>query len=348
MKSTDINHAGPWVASRARAQADAAGPGRTEKRGMAEEAAIKNVLVVGCPRSGTTLLQSIIAAHPLVFSSPETHFFADSVGQRAERMFRMPPTSWRERRSRIAHRCRVALNVTNSRACRRRLVEFLTDSNRPDLVAHVPKTPWSLDSAAQLYLSLGYRLTRDSGKSIWLEKTPDHLHYLDTIDRYMPSAKVICVVRSGPDNIASMYDVAHRYEDRWNPRYRTLDGCINRWLSAAQDAAGQAGRDNRLFIAYEELASNPAGVAERACRFVGMPYVSGMVEARGDVYGQIVREREPHKTNIQETIAPRNGTKFHELFTPDQQAHVMERLGDWPERMRQLCAIGMPAASLSS
>jgi len=305
---------------------------------MLESGGIKNVLVVGCPRSGTTLLQSIIAAHPDVFSSPETHFFANSVGQRAERMFRLPPASWRERRLRIAHRVRVALNVTHARSCRHRLVEFLNDSGRPDLVAEVPALPLFLGPAARLYRSLGYRMTSESGKRIWLEKTPDHLHYLDAIDRYIPSAKVICVVRSGPDNVASMFDVAQKYSERWNPHYRTLDGCINRWLSAARDTAGQSGRDNRLFVAYEELASDPVGVAERVCHFIGIPYVPGMVDNRGSVFDQIVRDREPHKANVQEQIAPRNGTKFGQLFTPEQQAHVMQRLGDWPQRMNQLCA----------
>ena len=299
---------------------------------------IGKVLVVGCPRSGTTLLQSIIAAHPDVFSSPETHFFADSVGQRAERMFRMPPATWRERRSRVAHRCRVALHVVNGRACRRRLVEFLSDLGRPDLIEQVPQRPVFLGPATRLYLSLGTSLARESGKRIWLEKTPDHLHYLDAIERYVPSAKVVCVVRSGPDNVASLYDVAHKYRDRWNPRYRTLDGCINRWLSSAQDALRQANHGSRLFIAYEELASDPSGVAERVCRFIGLPYVPDMVASRGQAYGHIVRDREPHKQNIQEAIAPRNGTKFQELFTPEQQSHVLARLGDWPQRMRELCA----------
>lgn len=306
--------------------------------GAATGEAVRSVLVVGCPRSGTTLMQSIIAAHPAVFSSPETHFFADSVGQRSERMFRMPPMSWRERRRRVAHRCRVALHLTQWRSCRRRLIEFLADSERADLMAEVPQRPLLLDSAARLYVSLGERLTRDSGKSVWLEKTPDHLHYLDTVDRYVPGAKVICVVRSAPDNIASLYDVAHKYPDRWHPRYETLDGCINRWLSSARDAVRQAGRPNRLFVAYEDLATDPAQVARRVCQFIGLDYRPGLVEARGEVYGQIVRHREPHKRNIQESIAPRNGTKFHTLFTPVQQAHVYSRLDDWPQRLRELCS----------
>ena len=40
----------------------------------------KRIFIVGCPRSGTTLLQSLLAAHPLICSFPETHFFPNTVG----------------------------------------------------------------------------------------------------------------------------------------------------------------------------------------------------------------------------------------------------------------------------
>ena len=38
----------------------------------------RGIFLVGCPRSGTTLLQSLIAAHPLVTSFSESNFFGAS------------------------------------------------------------------------------------------------------------------------------------------------------------------------------------------------------------------------------------------------------------------------------
>ncbi|MEQ8960988.1 MAG: sulfotransferase [Coleofasciculus sp. C2-GNP5-27] len=35
----------------------------------------ERIFLVGCPRSGTTLLQSLLAAHPQIASFPESHFF---------------------------------------------------------------------------------------------------------------------------------------------------------------------------------------------------------------------------------------------------------------------------------
>ena len=36
---------------------------------------MKRIFIVGVARSGTTLLQSMLASHPEIHSFPETHFF---------------------------------------------------------------------------------------------------------------------------------------------------------------------------------------------------------------------------------------------------------------------------------
>jgi hypothetical protein len=198
---------------------------------------------------------------------------------------------------------------------------------------------------ARLYAALGDEITLRLGKRLWLEKTPGHLHYLDTIEPFLPGLRVVCLVRSAPDNIASMYDVANRYPDRWRSEYRTVEGCVGRWIASARAAEAQAGQPNRMFVAYEELAQDPARTVARVCAFLGLTFEPAMIEERGTAYGHIVREREPHKSNVREAIASRNGTKFTRLFTPQQQARILAALGDWPERMESLCRGGYLAGS---
>ncbi|MDQ1535128.1 MAG: hypothetical protein QOF28_2889 [Actinomycetota bacterium] len=48
----------------------------------AERATVR-VFVVGCPRSGTTLMQSFLGAHPLLVTRVETHFFQTQPGPEA-------------------------------------------------------------------------------------------------------------------------------------------------------------------------------------------------------------------------------------------------------------------------
>ena len=44
----------------------------------------KAVFIVGSARSGTTLLQSMLASHPEVYSFPETHFFRGTIPKFSE------------------------------------------------------------------------------------------------------------------------------------------------------------------------------------------------------------------------------------------------------------------------
>jgi hypothetical protein len=305
---------------------------------LASGVPIAHALVVGCPRSGTTLLQSTLAAHPAVFSTPETHFFADAVGQRAERLFALPPTGWRERQRRQLRQLRAQWGLIHPRAAKRRLASFLRHAGGEDLLARIPPMPLLLAPVARLYVELGDQLARRQGKRWWLEKTPAHLHYLDVVEPYLAGLKVVCVVRSAPDNIASMYDVANRYPDRWRHEYRTVEGCVGRWIASARAAEAQAGRADRMFVAYEQLATDPAATVARVCTFLGLAFDARMIEQRQAAYGHIVHDREPHKQNVREAIASRNGTKFSRLFTRQQQARILAALGDWPERMDGLCS----------
>jgi hypothetical protein len=132
--------------------------------------------------------------------------------------------------------------------------------------------------------------------------------------------------------------VARHYPDRWRHEYRTVEGCVGRWIASARAAEAQAGRADRLFVAYEQLAADPAATVARVCAFLGLPFEPGMIERRDAAYGRIVLDREPHKRNVREAIASRNGTKFSRLFTPQQQASILATLGDWPGRMDALCS----------
>ncbi len=73
---------------------------------------MQRIFIVGCPRSGTTLLQSVLAAHHDVFSLPETAFFCS-----------VRPSRWVFRRLGLV-----------SRLARRILVRIALDHGRSDLL----------------------------------------------------------------------------------------------------------------------------------------------------------------------------------------------------------------------
>src|SRR5262245_28494326 len=116
------------------------------------------VFVVGCPRSGTTLLQGMLASHPSIQSFPETHYFAKAYPRNALQRFLTVPT-W---------------------SVRGYLPELLMELGREDLLPLAQLSPW--DTAFQRpFLRILDAITLEAGRSLWVEKTPRHLHCIPQI-----------------------------------------------------------------------------------------------------------------------------------------------------------------------
>ena len=77
----------------------------------------QRLFLVGCPRSGTTLLQSFLAAHSEIYSFPESHFF-----------------NWLFFPGSLRTRLGLASNEIESQ-----MLKFLAKIQRPELEKHLPK-----------------------------------------------------------------------------------------------------------------------------------------------------------------------------------------------------------------
>ena len=114
--------------------------------------------LVGCPRSGTTLLQSLLNAHAEIASFPESNFFN-------------MVSKWR---SPIG-----IASLTNRE--KKRITNFLTDIGRPDLDDLIPKKALTYRTYIDSFIMVLDLLTIEQGAKYWLEKTPAHLYRIDLI-----------------------------------------------------------------------------------------------------------------------------------------------------------------------
>ncbi|MEA5466001.1 sulfotransferase family protein [Leptothoe sp. PORK10 BA2] len=262
------------------------------------------VFIVGCARSGTTLLQSLLASHPEIVSFPESKFFVDLV--------RMP-----EERSR-----RYALGMV-SKYLRPTLELFLDEVEHPELKRKLPRLP-----LVKLYLrsfrTIMAELTQLQGKRIWLEKTPEHLHRLKYVERYMPEAKIIHIVRSGVDVVASLYDLGQRHPNHWGLTFKNEDTCIQRWSDDIAITHQYLSHPNHTLIRYEHLVANPTDEIQRLCSFIGVPFDARMIENYRNMSNQLVRSHETWKASTQQAIQNTNSQKFLTVFTPEQQDYVRQ------------------------
>ena len=293
----------------------------------------RRVFVVGCSRSGTTLLQALLAAHTQICSFPETAFFESIVGCARER-FATPTTNLWEWFLRRFHRIRVLLGIADPRGLGR-LSEFLAEIKREDMADLIPYRSRSIRKLAAAGLAILDRIAQENDAPIWLEKTPAHLGYIREIERLAAPVRFIHLVRSGPAVVASLHDAAQRYPDsHWQRKYASVDECVRRWNHCARLTKKLIGQPNHRLVRYENLLANPEGVLTEICGFLGIYYQPEMIDRYSLVAPQIIRADELWKRSVFGPLHDAGEARFRELFNPATQAAILRALDDPPAEKR--------------
>jgi len=205
--------------------------------------------IVGSGRSGTTLLQALIDAHPNIAIPPESHWY--------DRIEPLIPAYG-------------DLRVSSNR--RRFIADLLSD-------AYIKQ--WRLDATPD---DIEQRLTRADriaiaeaffslyaekhGATRWGDKTPDHIRHLEAIHADYPDAKLIHLVRDGRDRAEA------RRRMIWGPS--TAYGIAREWRSEVmrwKAFCDRHGTANTLLIRYEELVRDPRETVARIFAFLDEPNV---------------------------------------------------------------------------
>ncbi|HEX4956325.1 MAG TPA: sulfotransferase [Thermoanaerobaculia bacterium] len=276
------------------------------------------IFLVGCPRSGTTLLQSLLAAHSAVVSFPETHAFAHLVP-------RFP----------LARR----LGLTNLRTWHRfrRSVQELgsTAPARPTL-------RWR--PAARLLLGALDRAALARGGRVWLEKTPRHLHYLSEITAVAAQAHFIHLLREGSEVVASLYEVTRQAPETWGGP-RSLERCVRRWQEDVALSLARAGDERHTLVLYDELVRDP----ERSLRYLGGRLGLGFERAQLEGYraeaARLVRADELWKKDAGGDIRPLPSGKVERLFDEATREWLRGRVASQAADLEQLRRAYLAATS---
>lgn len=245
----------------------------------------RRILVVGVPRSGTTLLQSLLAAHGAVATWRESHFF--------DRHFR-PVPGWPAR----------AVLVRDPSAA----VEGFLGAN--DAPGPDPATlrwlrdplPWTLrvpllgtrqaDAVARRLLELLDDLAIGQGRATWVEKTPAHLRYLPFLERVAgrdedPDLVFVHLIRDGLETVASLV-AASRH---WTRAYR-VEECVERWNREVAFSLSRAGSSRDRFVVYEDLAASPEAVLRPLLEDLGLDWQEEILERQVASYASVTAPEE--------------------------------------------------------
>jgi hypothetical protein len=262
------------------------------------------LFLVGCPRSGTTLLQSLLAAHPEVISFPESHLFQ---------------SLWMHRWSRL-------LGLAYPKG-RQQLNWFLQEINQPQFINNLPKNARFMHQYGKVLQEALDSATLAQGKQIWLEKSPEHVRYIRYIEAAIPDAKFIHLIRNGSDVVASLYDVTHKHRqpEVWGEPWE-LEKCIRHWVRSVEFSSLHLNKPNHILVRYEALVENPEVILRELCDFIGTPFYPSMLKDYGKTAQKVVLNNEAWKASVGDPISNANSTKFYKLFTPEQQQYILDNV----------------------
>lgn len=220
-------------------------------------------IVVGAPRSGTTLLRLMLDAHPEIAIPPETGFLA-----LAEPWLDSPPSAEA-----------FVDAITNYPPDAPTWPDFGIDRGafRDALRREAPPTP--ADAVRFFYRTYAARF----GKRRFGDKTPIHCFSLPAIVRLLPEARVIHVVRDGRA-------VAASWRRTWfapGPTMTDLAAAWRRHVEAVRTAVSAHGV-RVLDVPYEALVTDPARMLRTVCAWIDLRFDASMLHYHESAAARLV------------------------------------------------------------
>ncbi len=214
------------------------------------------VFVVGWPRSGTTLLARMLAAHPRLCCGPETHLFSHLEPDQLAAAVADP--AWPA----------VAVAALGTLDLEGQQVMALYGHDGEGLAAALAARRASVPALLQaLYEPL---LARTGAQRI-VEKTPNHLERVGAVRAAFGSSPVLRIARDPRDACRSLRRI------RWLPK--DIEGAATLWRSWFEVSREFFRTDpDQLTVRYEDLVADPAGVLRAVCAAIGEQYRPGMLD----------------------------------------------------------------------
>lgn len=265
---------------------------------------MQRIFIVGMARSGTTLIQSLVSAHPKVFTFPETHFFSKTISQKSYKKH----IQW--------------INKTKIN----RIKKFINNNNyRSSVKQELKPGPWRVNRLSKKLIAILDEISRYHGYNIWVEKTPNHLLYIDKIKKAAPSSFFIHVLRNGLDNVASLYEASRKYNNVFNND--TIDSCIFRYKKEFTISKQYKNNKNHYHLVYDDLVDEPTEQIKDLFRFLKIPLTDNVLQDFNKNTAQFILPSEEWKEKNKTKIVKSH--KAFKVFTEKERAYIQKELNNY-------------------
>jgi hypothetical protein len=224
------------------------------------------VFVVGCARSGTTLLKRVLNAHPQMAITKETHWiphlYRDRVGLTADGM--------------------VTRELLAKLFEDRRFVRLGIDEAELEKLLARGKPVSYADFVTGIFNAYG----RAEGKPFVGDKTPIYGLEIELLHHLWPTAKFVHLIRDGRDVCLSVRNWKRKagatgLEENfatWADDPVLTAAVWWKWrVRLTREAGEPLGSDLYYEVRYEALVNRPADECARLCDFLGVPYEESML-----------------------------------------------------------------------
>ncbi|MEM9163233.1 MAG: sulfotransferase [Cyanobacteria bacterium P01_F01_bin.4] len=245
---------------------------------MSQASTASPIFIVGRPRSGTTLISTLISAHPSIAISPESHFL------------------------RYWMRSYASQGIEGLKGFNHFWSEFSQSADfshfgiSPDQIKHQILSGSDFSSKA-IFNTLLTAYAHKLSKHRWGEKTPEHYRDIETLLKWYPQAQIIWMLRDPRGQIASLRVVpwAEPYEDLHATSWKNSISAMEHWAS-----------DRRVqIVKYEALVTDPEKTLQAVCNFLGEEYAPEMLN-RSNETSPMINFSGWEEKHLQDTLKPIN------------------------------------------
>lgn len=260
------------------------------------------IFVVGFPRSGTTLLQSLLATQKNIYSLPETHFFSI--------ISRFIETDERNYiRSSCLQQAFKEIKKMMGLEFPHPVTELLLSMAEEKKLDQ--KKLFEIVVFPYLYDQVhGYELTNIR----WLEKTPSHINVLDKIITIYPNAQIVIIIRNP---IAASYSRKKSIPQENNYSVDKLAHQWNEMIKLTEDFRERY--QNRIYILrYEDLAEKTEDTMNSLCDFLNIEINADQLKTFKDISEAFIQPWEKWKNDVKSKgIANTNEFRIKEMSMID-------------------------------